>query len=108
MINGQKFRLASSLLTTALLLSGTVGFAQQQSSVLSRFSDMKPRNIGPAGMSGRITAIDAVVDDTRQIWLGAASGGVWKTDNGGMSWSSVFDEQPILNIGSIAIQQNNP
>lgn len=108
MINGQKIRLASSLLTTALFLTGTVGFAQQQSSVLSRFSDMKPRNIGPAGMSGRITAVDAVVEDTRQIWLGAASGGVWKTDNGGMSWSSVFDEQSILNIGSIAIQQNNP
>jgi photosystem II stability/assembly factor-like uncharacterized protein len=59
-------------------------------------------------MSGRITAIDAVVDDPNTIWLGAASGGVWKTHNGGDSWEPVFDEQPILNIGSIAIQQNNP
>jgi photosystem II stability/assembly factor-like uncharacterized protein len=59
-------------------------------------------------MSGRITAIDAVVDDPNIIYLGAASGGVWKTVNGGGAWEPVFDEQPILNIGAIAIQQNNP
>ncbi len=59
-------------------------------------------------MSGRITAIDAVVDDPKTVYLGAASGGVWKTTNAGATWTSVFDEQPILNIGSIAIQQNNP
>jgi len=75
---------------------------------LDRFSSWKPRNIGPAGMSGRITAIDALVDDPRVIYLGSASGGVWKTTNSGASWLPVFDEQPILNIGSIAIQQNNP
>jgi photosystem II stability/assembly factor-like uncharacterized protein len=75
---------------------------------LDRFSSWKPRNIGPAGMSGRITAIDALVDDPRVIYLGSASGGVWKTTNAGASWLPVFDEQPILNIGSIAIQQNNP
>ena len=108
MIHGQYFRWASGILMTGFILSVTPGFAQKQPSLLSRFTDMKPRNIGPAGMSGRITAIDAVVEDPRQIWLGAASGGVWKTDNGGMSWTSVFDEQPILNIGSIAIQQNTP
>jgi photosystem II stability/assembly factor-like uncharacterized protein len=108
MIHGQYFRLVACLLMTGFILTVYSGFAQKQSSVLSRFADMKPRNIGPAGMSGRITAIDAVIEDPRQIWLGAASGGVWKTDNGGMSWTSVFDEQPILNIGSIAIQQNNP
>jgi photosystem II stability/assembly factor-like uncharacterized protein len=59
-------------------------------------------------MSGRITAIDAVVDDPNIIYLGAASGGVWKTVNGGGAWEPVFDDQPILNIGAIAIQQNNP
>ncbi|MDX1936106.1 MAG: hypothetical protein SFU21_03280 [Flavihumibacter sp.] len=75
---------------------------------LEQFKNWKPRIIGPSGMSGRITAIDAVVDNPNIIYLGAASGGVWKTENGGTEWTSVFDEQPILNIGSIAIQQNNP
>jgi photosystem II stability/assembly factor-like uncharacterized protein len=108
MIMVNLFRRRTGLITTILLLSSSLIFAQKQPSVLSRFADMKPRNIGPAGMSGRITTIDAVVDDPRHIWLGSASGGVWKTENGGMSWTSVFDEQPILNIGSLAIQQNNP
>ena len=75
---------------------------------LDQFKSWKPRNIGPAGMSGRITAIDAVVADPNTIYLGAASGGVWKTINQGASWEAVFEEQPILNIGSIAIQQSNP
>ncbi|TAL50884.1 MAG: hypothetical protein EPN92_01245 [Chitinophagaceae bacterium] len=75
---------------------------------LEQFKNWKPRNIGPAGMSGRITAIDAVVADPNIIFVGAASGGVWKTENSGQTWSPVFDEQPLLNIGSIAVQQNNP
>lgn len=81
-------------------------FAQKVN--LDQFKSWKPRNIGPAGMSGRITAIDAVVADPNTIYLGAASGGVWKTTNQGASWDAVFEEQPILNIGSIAIQQSNP
>lgn len=59
-------------------------------------------------MSGRITAIDVVNNDQDTWYVGAASGGVWKTTNAGATWTSVFDEQPTLNIGSIAIQQSNP
>jgi len=72
------------------------------------FSNLKPRNIGPAGMSGRVTAIDAVWSNPNIIFLGTASGGVWKTENGGGSWTPIFDEQPIQNIGSVAITQSNP
>ncbi len=75
---------------------------------LDQFKNWKPRNIGPAGMSGRITAIDAVVANPNIIYVGAASGGVWKTENSGHTWAPVFDDQPLQNIGSIAIQQNNP
>ena len=82
--------------------------ASAQKFNLDQFKNWKPRNIGPAGMSGRITTIDAVVADPNTIWIGAASGGVWKTHNAGGSWESVFEDQPILNIGSIAIQQSNP
>jgi photosystem II stability/assembly factor-like uncharacterized protein len=75
---------------------------------LTQFKNLKPRNIGPAGMSGRITAIDAVVANPNIFYVGAASGGVWKTENSGHSWAPVFDDQPIQNIGAIAIQQSNP
>lgn len=46
---------------------------------MTKFKGMKPRSIGPAGMSGRITAIDAVNDQPHVIYVGAASGGVWKS-----------------------------
>jgi hypothetical protein len=65
-----------------------------------------PRNIGPAGMSGRITTIDVVLDNPNIIYLGSASGGVWKTENSGNSWTPVFDDQPTQNIGTVAVQQS--
>lgn len=80
----------------------------QQAVPLDQFKNMKARNIGPASMSGRVTSIDAVVANPDIIYLGTASGGVWKTDNAGNTWQPIFDEQPTLNIGSVAIQQNNP
>ena len=72
------------------------------------FKNLKARSIGPSGMSGRITTIDALHADPNTIYLGSASGGVWKTTNAGNNWTPVFDEQPIQNIGSIAICQSNP
>ncbi len=75
---------------------------------LNQFKNMKPRNIGPAGMSGRVTSIDAVYTNPDIIYLGTASGGVWKTENSGTTWKPIFDEQSIINIGSLAIQQSNP
>lgn len=72
------------------------------------FKDMKFRNIGPAGMSGRITAIDVDLSDQDRIFIGSASGGLWLSENGGISWKPIFDDQPYLSIGSIAINQNNP
>jgi photosystem II stability/assembly factor-like uncharacterized protein len=76
--------------------------------LFKQFKTMKPRAIGPSGMSGRITTIDALHGDPNTIYLGAASGGVWKTENAGNSWTPIFDEQPIQNIGSLAICQSNP
>ncbi|MBS1919600.1 MAG: hypothetical protein JST17_05070 [Bacteroidetes bacterium] len=95
-------------LTFLLLLWLACFFLSAQKITLDQFKNLKPRNIGPAGMSGRITAIDVVLNNPNIIYLGAASGGIWKTENSGNSWTPVFDDQPIQNIGSIAIQQSNP
>ena len=75
---------------------------------MDQFKSMKARNIGPAGMSGRITAIDAVDDDTNVIYAGAASGGVWKSTSGGITWKPIFDEEKVHSIGAISIYQKNP
>ena len=69
---------------------------------------MKARSIGPAGMSGRVAAVDAVVSNPDVIWVGAATGGVWKSVNAGLTWTPVFDDQPVAAIGALAIDQSNP
>ena len=70
--------------------------------------NMKARSIGPAGMSGRVTAIDAVYDEPEIIYAGTASGGLWKSTSGGINWEPVFDDQQVMSIGAVAIQQSNP
>ncbi|HWI90411.1 MAG TPA: hypothetical protein VNT20_04010 [Flavisolibacter sp.] len=95
-----------SLLSSFLVVLSFSLHAQNIS--LDQLKNFKLRNIGPAGMSGRISAIDVVNNDQDTWYVGAASGGVWKTTNAGATWTSVFDEQATLNIGSIAIQQSNP
>lgn len=72
------------------------------------FKNMKARSIGPAGMSGRITAIDAVHSNPDIIYVGAASGGVWKSVSGGIAWEPIFNDQTTASVGAIAIQQSNP
>ncbi len=82
--------------------------ATSQKLDLSNYKNLKIRNIGPANMSGRITAIDAVISNPNSLFVGSASGGVWKSENGGSSWKPVFDDQPTQNIGALAIQQSDP
>ena len=67
-----------------------------------------PRNIGPGGMSGRVTAIDVVNNQSDIIYVGTASGGIWKSTSGGVNWTPLFEDQVTASIGAIAIQQSNP
>ncbi|EED33719.1 glycosyl hydrolase, BNR repeat [gamma proteobacterium NOR5-3] len=72
------------------------------------FSGMQARNIGPAGMSGRVSAVASVASNPKIIVVGAASGGVWRSDNGGLTWTPLFDDQPVNSVGAVAINQTYP
>src|SRR5437762_3468294 len=71
------------------------------------FSGLKARSIGPAVTSGRVMTI--AVDPTNKavIYIGAASGGIWKTVNGGASWQPIFDTQGSFSIGWVTIDPHN-
>ncbi len=69
---------------------------------------MKMRSIGPAGMSGRVTSIDVVLKNPQIIYIGTASGGLWRSTNSGISWQPIFDDQPAASIGAVAVDQNVP
>ena len=69
---------------------------------------IEPRNIGPAGMSGRITAIDVVESNTDIMYIGSASGGIWKSISGGITWEPIFEDYGTAGIGAIDIYQKSP
>ena len=72
-------------------------------------SGLGARNIGSAAMSGRVAALAAVHEGSRlTVYVGAASGGVWKSVNGGTTYKPVFDKQPVQSIGAIAVDPKNP
>jgi photosystem II stability/assembly factor-like uncharacterized protein len=75
---------------------------------MDKLKGMKARSIGPAGMSGRVTSIDAVHSNPDIIYAGTASGGLWKSTSGGIAWEPIFDDQPVASIGAVAIVQSNP
>ena len=72
-------------------------------------SGLGARNIGSAAMSGRVSALTAVHEGDRiTVYIGAASGGVWKSANGGTTYKAVFDKETSQSIGAIAIDPTNP
>lgn len=69
---------------------------------------LKARNIGPAAVGGRIAAIDAVRSNPNQLLIGTATGGAWQSENGGLNWTPVFDDQAVASVGAVAIHPLNP
>src|SRR5438874_4098266 len=97
-------------LTTVVCLIVHLGYAQDQSAFTSAtISGLSARNIGSAAMSGRISAIAGTHEawGKTRLFVGAASGGVWKSDDGGTRYRPVFDEQNAQSIGAIAIDPTN-
>ncbi|MFN6135568.1 MAG: WD40/YVTN/BNR-like repeat-containing protein [Bacteroidota bacterium] len=99
-------RVAAPCLAVALFMTA-VTMLQAQAPSSNAFSAIRARNIGPAIMSGRVS--DRAVIDTAptKIDVGAAGGGVWKSTNGGVSFTPIFDDYP-QSIGAIRIDQARP
>jgi photosystem II stability/assembly factor-like uncharacterized protein len=66
------------------------------------------RSIGPASMGGRIDDFAVVDNDPSTIYVGFATGGVWKTTNNGTTWTPIFDTYAVCSIGALAVDQKNP
>lgn len=74
----------------------------------NRFDGLSLRNIGPATTGGRIADIAVNPTNPAQYYLGVASGGVWKTDNAGITWQPLFDDQGSYSIGDVTLDPNQP
>ncbi|HYX74432.1 MAG TPA: hypothetical protein VE819_07095, partial [Steroidobacteraceae bacterium] len=103
----------NSALPVCALLSGYLGGALAQTPSPSldsgAISGLGARNIGSAAMSGRISALAGYRDTSGKVvlFVGAASGGVWKSTDGATTFKPVFDDQPVQSIGAIAIDPGN-
>lgn len=102
-----RFRLP--LVVLCLLASNS--FAQNGGTVKSpmeeAFSRLQYRSIGPAIMGGRIADIEGVPGDASVVYVASASGGLWKTTNGGVTWKPLFERQGTISIGDIALAPSN-
>ncbi len=100
-----KYLLCFSFLSLSIISSVS---SQGTSPVSSAtFGDIQARSIGPATMSGRITTIDALQSDPLLVYFGTASGGLWKSTNGGVITKSVFDKH-TMSIGAVCLDQDRP
>src|SRR5437764_8237599 len=74
---------------------------------LPELKALKYRLVGPA-WGGRVSRVAGVPGDPLVYYAATASGGVWKSADGGKSWSAIFDDQPVSSIGSIAVAPSDP
>ncbi|MEE8585695.1 MAG: hypothetical protein V3T83_12690, partial [Acidobacteriota bacterium] len=89
----------------AALLASAVSTASEAES--DKLEALKPRSIGPAAMSGRVTTIDVDPRDPDLIYAGSASGGLWRSRNQGTTWEPIFDDQDSASIGAVAVDPLN-
>ncbi|MDE2677708.1 MAG: hypothetical protein OXI76_07360 [Gemmatimonadota bacterium] len=96
----------AALCAAAALTAPTPSTAQTP--LETAISHLQYRELGPALMGGRIADL-AVVESKPQIfYIATGTGGVWKTENHGTSWTPLFDDQPASSIGDVTIDQSNP
>jgi photosystem II stability/assembly factor-like uncharacterized protein len=103
-------RLRFSIVLWLFVLSFCV-FAPAQSEpsrLEEALSNLSWRSIGPAIMGGRISDVEGVPGDPNTVYVATASGGIFKTTDGGMSWTPIFDRQNTISVGDIALEPGNP
>ncbi|HKO97156.1 MAG TPA: hypothetical protein VJU86_09195 [Pyrinomonadaceae bacterium] len=72
------------------------------------FERLEWRSIGPANMGGRTADVEGVPGDPNLVYVATASGGLWKTVNGGITWKPIFERQGTISIGDVALAPSNP
>src|SRR5436309_2995268 len=104
-----RFRCALLVCLFALVVHAPTGRADDAPAFDGRLlKALKPRSIGPANMSGRITDVAVVERRPSTMYVASASGGLWKTVNNGTTWECVFDKETSVALGAVAVSQSNP
>ena len=97
-------KLSLKLILTIYFLCSNLSFSQTLSN--DNIKEMEFRHVGPIG--NRVTTVAGIPNDPMTYYVGAASGGVWKTIDGGLNWSPIFDNQEVHSIGAISVAPSDP
>jgi len=101
---------------TAIILTASLAFSaptwaadkdKEDTMSSATFSGMKLRNIGPAYMSGRIADIEVDQKNPSTWYVAVGSGGIWKTENSGTTWTPLFDNEAVYSTGDVTIDPGN-
>ena len=79
-----------------------------QTPLQTAIDGMHFREIGPAIMGGRVADVAPIESKPTSFYVGLATGGVWLTENNGMSWTPLFDDQECASVGDVTVYQANP
>ena len=97
-------KLSLKLILSIYFLCSNLSFSQTLSN--DNIKEMEFRHVGPIG--NRVTTVAGIPNDPMTYYVGAASGGVWKTIDGGLNWSPIFDNQEVHSIGAISVAPSDP
>jgi len=100
------FLFAIALALSLLLAPGTFVAQTPTAPAPDTYAQLRWRHIGPVG--NRVTSVAGIPGEPDIYYIGAASGGVWKTTDAGLTWSPIFDAQSAQSIGSLAIAPSDP
>jgi hypothetical protein len=70
------------------------------SSVVSAF---RWRNVGPSNFMGRVSDVQGIPSPSKTLYIASAAGGIWKSNNNGISWRPIFDDKDVVAMGMLAI-----
>src|ERR1051326_3971492 len=88
------------------LSSGAIPHTTAQESTRDIMGSLRWRYIGPTG--NRVTTVAGIPGEPNIYYVGAASGGIWKTIDGGVHWEPIFDGQPVSSIGQLTVAPSDP
>jgi len=90
-----------------LLVGCLLGYLVYGGELENALPDLAWRNLGPYNMSGRVADVEGAPDRPNVVYVGSASGGIWKTTDGGLTFQPIFDEMGVASIGDLALAPSN-
>ena len=98
----QRSRLLAAVAAGVALVS-TSGLASAQGLDTTVTNAFKWRQIGPSNFMGRVSDVQGIPSPSKTLFVAAAGGGIWKSQNNGISWRPVFDDKDVVAMGMLAI-----